>query len=191
MRLSGRLQSTLRTAIACNKFKPQAQHLPRSLLSSAIQQRTIRQAHFPKPNTVARRVLSTTAALSSPDQTSKSTTMDPTSSETKTENNTAQPESQPSSHQPAVLALPAADSAAPTLEVGGSALRLDHLGPLVVNENGTLSRIANWDAMADIERENTLRILRKRNQMRLAKLRAAKAEPSRSENGSQSEGGRE
>ncbi|GAP85655.1 putative fungal specific transcription protein [Rosellinia necatrix] len=82
-------------------------------------------------------------------------------------------------------ALPAvADGASTTLEVNGAALRLDHLGPLVVNENGTMSRIANWEKMADIERENTLRILGKRNQMRLAKLRAAaKPESSSSENG--------
>ncbi|RWA06764.1 hypothetical protein EKO27_g8341 [Xylaria grammica] len=90
-------------------------------------------------------------------------------------NNDTQPESQ--SSQPAPLpALPAVgDSAPSTLEVGGAALRLDHLGPLVVNEDGTLSRIANWEKMADIERENTLRILGKRNQMRLAKLRAAES----------------
>ncbi|KAF2969470.1 hypothetical protein GQX73_g4130 [Xylaria multiplex] len=73
--------------------------------------------------------------------------------------NDAQPESQ-SSVTPAPLpALPAVgDGTSSTLEVGGAALRLDHLGPLVVNEDGTLSRIANWEKMADIERENTLRI---------------------------------
>ncbi|KAI0518363.1 hypothetical protein F5B22DRAFT_645127 [Xylaria bambusicola] len=81
---------------------------------------------------------------------------------------------------PSLPALPAAGDAAPTLEVDGAALRLDHLGPLVVNEDGTLSRIANWEKMADIERENTLRILGKRNQMRLAKLRAA--QPGNSDN---------
>lgn len=77
---------------------------------------------------------------------------------------------------PAAPADSAADGSSPTLEVGGSALRLDHLGPLVVNADGTLSRISNWEKMADIERENTLRILGKRNQMRLAKLRAAKSD---------------
>ncbi|EDU44155.1 conserved hypothetical protein [Pyrenophora tritici-repentis Pt-1C-BFP] len=53
-----------------------------------------------------------------------------------------------------------------TLPVGGDAVKLDKLGPLVVNKDGTLSRIANWEQMADIERANTLRILCKRNMLR-------------------------
>ncbi|OTA53312.1 hypothetical protein K449DRAFT_440157 [Hypoxylon sp. EC38] len=58
------------------------------------------------------------------------------------------------------------------LPVGGEGVKLDKLGPLVVNEDGTMSRIANWAEMADIERENTLRILGKRNQLRLDALKA-------------------
>ncbi|PKS06865.1 hypothetical protein jhhlp_006941 [Lomentospora prolificans] len=60
-----------------------------------------------------------------------------------------------------------------TLDVsrGGSTVKLDHLGPLVVNQDGTMSRIANWSEMAEIEKENTLRILGKRNQIRLQALR--------------------
>lgn len=52
---------------------------------------------------------------------------------------------------------------------------LDHLGPMVVNADGTLSRIGNWEQMTEIERQNTLRILGKRNKQRLEKLRAAEA----------------
>jgi hypothetical protein len=52
---------------------------------------------------------------------------------------------------------------------------LDHLGPMVVNVDGTLSRIGNWDQMTEIERQNTLRVLGKRNKQRLEKLRAAEA----------------
>lgn len=59
------------------------------------------------------------------------------------------------------------------LTVDGAGVKLDHLGPLVVNVDGTMSRIANWEKMADIERENTARIIGKRNQARLAKLRGA------------------
>jgi hypothetical protein len=55
---------------------------------------------------------------------------------------------------------------------GDASVKLDHLGPLVVNVDGTLSRISNWDKMADIEKENTLRIIGKRNQARLESLRA-------------------
>ncbi|RYP12096.1 hypothetical protein DL765_007465 [Monosporascus sp. GIB2] len=58
------------------------------------------------------------------------------------------------------------------LALDGTGVKLDHLGPLVINEDGTMSRIANWDKMADIERENTLRILGRRNKAWLAALRA-------------------
>ncbi|KAH9224443.1 hypothetical protein DL95DRAFT_279293, partial [Leptodontidium sp. 2 PMI_412] len=52
-------------------------------------------------------------------------------------------------------------------------VKLDHLGPMVVNVDGTLSRISNWDAMADVERENTLRVIGRRNKARLEVLRGA------------------
>jgi hypothetical protein len=73
------------------------------------------------------------------------------------------------------LALPeASHNTAQQLDVnnGGTTIKLDHLGPMVVNVDGSLSRISNWAAMTDIERRNTLRIVRKRNQERLASLRA-------------------
>lgn len=77
--------------------------------------------------------------------------------------------------QPRVPALPEpprdGDAPVTNLSVGGEGVRLDHLGPLVVNQDGTMSRISNWDAMSEIERQNTLRILGKRNQLRLKKLR--------------------
>jgi len=43
---------------------------------------------------------------------------------------------------------------------------------MVVNVDGTMSRISNWDKMADIEKENTLRIISKRNRERLDALKA-------------------
>src|SRR5689334_20140459 len=43
---------------------------------------------------------------------------------------------------------------------------------LVVNEDGTMSRIDNWYEMADIEKANVRRILVKRNNARLERLRA-------------------
>ncbi|KAJ5719505.1 hypothetical protein N7493_007083 [Penicillium malachiteum] len=58
---------------------------------------------------------------------------------------------------------------------GGSTVTLDHLGPMVVNVDGTLSRISNWEQMTEIERKNTLRILGKRNKQRLEALKAAEA----------------
>lgn len=59
---------------------------------------------------------------------------------------------------------------------GGSTVTLDHLGPMVVNVDGTLSRIGNWEQMTEIERKNTLRILGKRNKQRLEALKNARGE---------------
>ena len=73
------------------------------------------------------------------------------------------------------LALPEAPHNSATqldMSNGDASVKLDHLGPMVVNVDGTLSRISNWDKMADIEKENTLRIIGKRNQARLESLRA-------------------
>jgi hypothetical protein len=73
------------------------------------------------------------------------------------------------------LGLPSPSDSTPTTTIdmsnGGSTVKLDHMGPLVVNKDGTLSRISNWAEMADIERQNTLRILGKRNQLRREALR--------------------
>ncbi|KAF1925204.1 uncharacterized protein M421DRAFT_423997 [Didymella exigua CBS 183.55] len=79
------------------------------------------------------------------------------------------PDAQPSTKGP--LSLPEPGSDATQLNVNGEGVRLDHLGPLVVNKDGSLSRIANWDKMAEIEKQNTLRILGKRNQLRLNGLK--------------------
>jgi hypothetical protein len=62
-----------------------------------------------------------------------------------------------------------------TVEVNGQAVALDHLGPVVVARDGTLSRIGNWHEMTDMERQTALRILGKRNQLRLGALRGDKS----------------
>jgi hypothetical protein len=58
----------------------------------------------------------------------------------------------------------------------GEGVSLDALGPMVVNKDGTISRISNWDKMAPIEKANTLRIVGKRNQVRLEALRKEEEE---------------
>ncbi|KAK7977873.1 hypothetical protein PG996_003924 [Apiospora saccharicola] len=93
-----------------------------------------------------------------------------------TASSTPADQANPSNHQPLPLPEPPSAgsedvSAARQLEVGGEGLKLDHLGPLVVHQDGTMSRIGNWGEMSELERENTLRIIGKRNQMRLKKLR--------------------
>lgn len=49
------------------------------------------------------------------------------------------------------------------LEVNGDSISLDHLGPMVVNSDGTLSRINNWEGLSQIEKDKTLRLIVKRN----------------------------
>ncbi|KAL0257692.1 hypothetical protein SLS55_006855 [Diplodia seriata] len=75
----------------------------------------------------------------------------------------------------AALPLPAppgeGSAEALRLELGADGVKLDALGPMVVNSDGSLSRIANWERMAEIERRNTLRVIGKRNRERLARLR--------------------
>ncbi|KAL4899143.1 hypothetical protein BDW74DRAFT_118757 [Aspergillus multicolor] len=79
-----------------------------------------------------------------------------------------------SSEKKPILALPDASSASDTtqLDVNGDGVKLDHLGPLVVNTDGTLARIGNWAQMTEIEKRNTLRVLGKRNKERMEKLKA-------------------
>ncbi len=77
------------------------------------------------------------------------------------------------------LALPEAPHNSSTqldMSSGSASVSLDHLGPMVVNVDGTMSRISNWAEMADIEKENTVRIISARNKMRLGALRAKEGE---------------
>ena len=56
-----------------------------------------------------------------------------------------------------------------TLVVGGEPVQLDSLGPIVVNADGSLSRITNWSEMTEAEQKKTLRVVAKRNKARLTK----------------------
>lgn len=82
----------------------------------------------------------------------------------------------PQSEQVPLLPPPESGFGAPQLEVGGEGVTLDHLGPMVVNKDGSLSRIANWETMSEKEKKNTLRVLGKRNQARLAELKGEQSE---------------
>ena len=71
---------------------------------------------------------------------------------------------------PALLALPAPEDASAkiTLDVAtGEPVTLDAMGPVVVNTDGTLSRITNWDRMEEQERDVVKRRICKRNVERL------------------------
>ncbi|KZT39765.1 hypothetical protein SISSUDRAFT_984355 [Sistotremastrum suecicum HHB10207 ss-3] len=65
-------------------------------------------------------------------------------------------------HIPLALPAPVSEDNVSQLNVG-STLKLDELGPMVVNSDGTLSRIANWKEMSEIEKDRTLRVLVARN----------------------------
>ncbi|PWY98914.1 hypothetical protein BCV70DRAFT_139927, partial [Testicularia cyperi] len=70
-----------------------------------------------------------------------------------------------------VLGLPAPSDAQPGQEPN-NVIKLDHLGPMVVNSDGTISRIANWQNMSQIEKDRSLRLLAKRNNLRMENLRS-------------------
>ncbi|RSL56033.1 hypothetical protein CEP54_009041 [Fusarium duplospermum] len=84
--------------------------------------------------------------------------------------------------QPLPLPAPEQDTAAAARGDGvtalrvGESVRLDALGPLVVNADGSMGRVGNWAGMTEGEREATLRLLGRRNKQRLEALKAKKAE---------------
>ncbi|KAI0112784.1 hypothetical protein F4776DRAFT_639884 [Hypoxylon sp. NC0597] len=135
------------------------QQSPLRFLSVSTRQRQFYRTYPPQP----RRAMSS-APNSSTDAT---TTQNPA---LKSNENAQHEDSSPKAPLP--LPEPTHSGDTTELPVGGEGVKLDKLGPLVVNEDGTMSRIANWAEMAEIERENTLRILGKRNQQRLDALKA-------------------
>jgi hypothetical protein len=53
------------------------------------------------------------------------------------------------------LALPAPDSqnTNPTVQLNGSSIGLDYLGPIIVQADGTLTRISNWSELSEGEKQ--------------------------------------
>ena len=84
-----------------------------------------------------------------------------------------------------VLALPSSESAGSaaaatddevqTITVNGDPVTVDKLGPVVINADGTISRITNWHDMTAAEQQRTLRVIGKRNRSRTAALKKAAA----------------
>ena len=70
-----------------------------------------------------------------------------------------------------LLGLPAADPDAniPSLQVGES-LKLESVGPVIINSDGTTRTIANWNTLSEREKEVTWRRIKKRNAERRAVL---------------------
>jgi hypothetical protein len=97
-------------------------------------------------------------------------------SQSSDEKQQAQDSSQPDKLPLGLPEPPSADGPIKLDVSTGESVSLDALGPMVVNKDGTISRIANWDKMAAIEKQNTLRIVGKRNQVRLEALRKQEEE---------------
>ncbi|KAG1821418.1 hypothetical protein EV424DRAFT_836214 [Suillus variegatus] len=70
---------------------------------------------------------------------------------------------------PLLIAPPANDDAKQVTLGSSETIKLDALGPMVVNSDGTLSRIANWENMTKEEKERTIRVVAARNRARIAK----------------------
>jgi len=86
----------------------------------------------------------------------------------------AAPKEDASSEGTAAPALALEDGSAHS-GVDDGKLRLDSLGPVVLNSDGTISRIANWDKMTPAEQERTQRIVARRNEQRRKRLEAEQA----------------
>eukprot|EP00892_Ulva_mutabilis_P001120 jgi/Ulvmu1/11008/UM007_0188.1 len=67
--------------------------------------------------------------------------------------------------------LPVGSSGGQQIPVGGGNIKLDHLGPTIVAEDGELRRIQNWDKLTKAEQETAWRRIQKRNTDRLEELR--------------------
>lgn len=65
----------------------------------------------------------------------------------------------------------AGDAEVQTITVDGVGIKLDKLGPIVVNTDGTLTRISNWGDMSEGERQTALRRIARRNKERTEQLR--------------------
>lgn len=45
-------------------------------------------------------------------------------------------------------------------------VKMDKLGPIIINSDGTMSRINGWENLTEGEREKSLRLIAKRNKAR-------------------------
>lgn len=57
------------------------------------------------------------------------------------------------------------------IQVDGTSLVLDHLGPMVIQTDGTVQRITNWTELSEAEQATSLRVIAKRNKQRLEALK--------------------
>lgn len=70
-----------------------------------------------------------------------------------------------------IRALPAPSGDAPKRIALGETLKLDHLGPIIINTDGTTMRIDNWDTLTKAEQTKTWQLISARNQKRIEALK--------------------
>ena len=63
------------------------------------------------------------------------------------------------------LPPPDPDSKLPTIKLGET-IRLEEMGPIILNTDGSTRRIANWDSLTEGEKKVTWRRISKRNEER-------------------------
>lgn len=69
------------------------------------------------------------------------------------------------------LALPDVSSTS-LVDSDACTLKIDHLGPIIINTDGTMSRIANWNEMTEKERYITVKRITARNIQRKMALQS-------------------
>lgn len=62
------------------------------------------------------------------------------------------------------------------LNLGGESIKLDELGPIIINSDGTTRRIANWNELTQQEKDSTWRIISRRNKERIKKIEEEKSQ---------------
>jgi len=127
----------------------------------------LRITHHPQNTNTAMKTPSATAAISI------LSLLMATSPSTAFSSSESQP---PSQKEP--LQLPPCDpnnDNIPSLQFGQS-LKLEHLGPIIINTDGTMRRIDNWETLTESEREVSWRRIKKRNAERREILEAKERE---------------
>ena len=71
-----------------------------------------------------------------------------------------------------ILALPSSVSSDGVRQFAlGETLKLDELGPIIINTDGTTRRITNWDKLTKNEQTTTWRLISARNKKRIEELK--------------------
>lgn len=68
-----------------------------------------------------------------------------------------------------LLKAPEPGSKLPTFKLGET-IRLEEMGPIILNTDGTTRRIANWDNLSEQEKQTTWRRISARNEQRRKQL---------------------